>query len=273
MPAPLLAFTAFNIHMGFGTGRCRAGVLRGVSMGATRGETVFLVGPSGSGKTTLLSILGCILTPDDGQLTIMGKDMAGMRPEQLSAFRRRHLGFIFQNFHLFPNLSALDNIRLALSMRGQSLRQATDQAADLLNQVGLWHRSHLRPAQLSTGECQRVAVARSLVNAPAILFADEPTASLDADNGQAVMKLLSRLVQERNVTLVVVTHDSRIFPFADRILQLEQGRLVHPDKASDSGPPPSVGQASSLVRPPWTSEDACPTSPDMPPNGRKELVA
>jgi putative ABC transport system ATP-binding protein len=122
-------------------------------------------------------------------------------------------------------------------MRGIRLREASDRAADYLNQVGIWHRSHLRPGQLSTGECQRVAVARSLAHAPAILFADEPTASLDADNGQAVMKLLARLVQERNVTLVVVTHDNRIFPFADRILRLEQGRLVHPEKPTAPGSP------------------------------------
>ena len=236
MPAPQLVFRAFNIHKGFGTGRSRAGVLRGVSLGATRGETLFLIGPSGSGKTTLLSILGCILSPDDGSLQVMGQEVAHLTPRQRTELRRRHFGFIFQNFHLFPNLNSLDNIRLALTMRGVPLREAGERAADLLNQVGLWHRCNVRPAQLSTGECQRVAVARALASGPALLLADEPTASLDAANGQAVMKLLTRLAHDRGVTLVVVTHDERIFPFADRILRLEEGRLVHPKSPPASGP-------------------------------------
>jgi putative ABC transport system ATP-binding protein len=191
------------------------------------GETVFLVGPSGSGKTTLLSILGCILTPDHGNVRVLGQEVSRMTPEELTAFRRNNLGFIFQTFNLFPTLSALDNVRLALVMRGVGSRAATDRAKDLLNQVGLFHRALSRPAQLSTGECQRVAVARALADDPAVLFADEPTASLDAENGQAVMKLLTRLVQERGLTLVVVTHDNRIFPYADRILRLEDGCLAH----------------------------------------------
>jgi putative ABC transport system ATP-binding protein len=220
------AIVATDIFKGFGSGQRQSTVLRGVSMQVKRGETVFLVGPSGSGKTTLLSILGCILTLDAGELRVLDRDVTKLKPDDLTAFRRERLGFIFQNFNLFPTLSALDNIRLALTMRGTKLGQATDQAANLLNQVGLWHRSHLRPAQLSTGECQRVAVARALADDPAILFADEPTASLDAQNGQSILKLLTRLVQYRCVTLVVVTHDSRIAGFADRILRIEDGRFT-----------------------------------------------
>lgn len=228
---------AQDVHKSFGSGPRRAPILRGVSLEVARGEIVLLVGPSGSGKTTFLSILGCILTPDEGRLRVLGQDMSQLRPAQLTAFRRQHLGFIFQSFNLFPTLSALDNIRLALTIRGVPLQAATGRAAELLDQVGLGSRARLRPAQLSTGECQRVAVARALADAPAILFADEPTASLDAENGQAVMRLLARLVQERGLTLVVVTHDDRIFPYADRILRLEDGRLTHEWTVARSGPP------------------------------------
>jgi putative ABC transport system ATP-binding protein len=173
---------------------------------------------------------------------VLGKEVSRLDSQQLTAFRRHHLGFIFQSFNLFPTLSALDNIRLALTMRGGSLRTATRQAADLLAQMGLGRRSHLRPAQLSTGECQRVAIARALADCPAVLFADEPTASLDAENGQAVMTLLTRLARERGVTLVTVTHDNRIFPFADRILHLEDGHLAREWSAPHSATcqPPSA---------------------------------
>ncbi len=217
---------AENIGKTFGAGQRRAVVLRDVSLSVSAGEVVFLVGPSGSGKTTLLSILGCILTPDSGRVRIRGVEVSRLSSQQLTAFRRQHLGFIFQSFNLFPTLSALDNVRLALTMRGAALRTATKQAADLLEQLGLGRRAHLRPAQLSTGECQRVAVARALADCPSILFADEPTASLDAENGQNILTLLTRLTRERGVTLVTVTHDNRIFSFADRILCLEDGSLT-----------------------------------------------
>lgn len=217
---------AENISKSFGTGSRRAVILRDVSLSVSAGEVVFLVGPSGSGKTTLLSILGCILTPDRGRVEVLGKEVSRMDARQLTTFRREHLGFIFQSFNLFPTLSALDNIRLAVTMRGGSLRTSTRQAADLLEQMGLGQRGHLRPAQLSTGECQRVAIARALADCPTILFADEPTASLDAENGQAVMTLLTGLARERGATLITVTHDVRIFSYADRILHLEDGALT-----------------------------------------------
>lgn len=226
LTASPLAILARGVHKSFGEGINRTPVLTGAGLGIQRGKVVFLVGPSGSGKTTLLSILGCILTPDGGSLQVLGQEVAGMPVEALTAFRRQHLGFIFQTFNLFPTLSALDNIALSLVMRGEPLPAAQECAHDLLGKVGLAPRAHLRPGQLSTGECQRVAVARALANAPAILLADEPTASLDATNGQAVLQLLTGLVRERGVTLVVVTHDNRIFSYADRILHLENGRLI-----------------------------------------------
>jgi putative ABC transport system ATP-binding protein len=216
---------ARDIHKSFGSGSNCAVILRGITLSITRGETVFLVGPSGSGKTTLLSILGCILSPDKGEVEVLGRAIAGLPPEQRAEFRRQHLGFVFQNLYLFPTLSALDNVRMALCIREQSAREASARALNLLEEVGLRARAGLRPGQLSTGECQRVAVARALAGDPAILFADEPTAALDAENGQAIMQLLARLVRERGSTLAVVTHDARIISFADRIITLEDGRL------------------------------------------------
>ncbi len=235
---------ARDLSKSFGVGARRARILHGVSLTVARGETVFLVGPSGSGKTTLLSILGCLLTPDEGSLRVLGHEIGGMNTDGLTAFRRRYVGFIFQSFNLFPTLSAHDNICLTLNVRGVSSRAARVQASRLLETLGLEHRAHLYPAHLSTGECQRVAIARALADSPALLFADEPTASLDAENGQRVMGLLTHLTRERGVTLVVVTHDSRIDAFADRILRLEDGRFR---------------QESSMVRmseaPPFATDD------------------
>jgi putative ABC transport system ATP-binding protein len=221
----------------FGSGERRTPILRGAGMGAASGEAVFLVGPSGSGKTTLLSVLGCILSPDEGSVQVLGQEVATLSRRDLTAFRRQHLGFIFQSFNLFPTLSALDNIALVLTMRGERLTAARKRAADLLDQVGLSERLSLKPAQLSGGECQRVAIARALANDPAVILADEPTAALDAENGQSVLRLLTGLVRERGATLVVVTHDNRIFRFADRILHLENGRLTHGWNPAVSRPP------------------------------------
>jgi putative ABC transport system ATP-binding protein len=242
-----------DVYKSYGSGQRRTPILYGISLEVARGETIFLVGPSGSGKTTLLSLLGCILTPDRGSVRVLRREVAGMRPDQLTTFRRDHLGFIFQTFNLFPTLSARDNVRLALAMRGRSSKESNARACELLEQVGLGHRRDLRPAQLSIGECQRVAIARALANQPAILLADEPTASLDAENGQAVMRLLTRLAHDRGTTLVIVTHDNRILSFADRILHLEDGYLVN----EESSTPPS---RSAIDRFPFgRRSETCPT--------------
>jgi putative ABC transport system ATP-binding protein len=257
MGFPQPALRVCNVRKSFGTGPQRAPILRGVDMEVRSGETIFLVGPSGSGKTTLLSILGCILKADQGSVQVFGQEVTRMGHEQLTAFRRSHLGFIFQSFNLFPTLSALDNIRLTLCMRGQPLKAATAEAQELLILVGLDDRMHLRPGQLSTGECQRVAIARALADRPALLLADEPTASLDAENGQTVMHLLTCLVRDRGATLIVVTHDSRIYPFADRILRLEDGRLTGEWKPAEL-----VGR---IANPPY--------EPERSPAFLEELVA
>jgi putative ABC transport system ATP-binding protein len=227
---------AQDIQKGFGTGRRRQPVLRGLDLAVADAETVYLVGPSGSGKTTLLSILGCILTPDQGSVHVLGQEVTLLSSVQRTTFRRHHIGFIFQSFNLFPTLSALDNVRLALSMQGVPLKVATHRALDLLDQVGLGSRARLWPAQLSSGECQRVAVARALAADPVILLADEPTAALDADNGQVIMQMLQQLVQERGGALIVVTHDERIFPFADRIFRLQDGHLAREGTTGGSKP-------------------------------------
>jgi putative ABC transport system ATP-binding protein len=221
-----LTLVARDVWMSYGAGPRRQTILHGISLDVAAGETVYLTGPSGSGKTTLLSILGCILTPDQGSVKVLGEEVARMTTQERAAFRQCHVGLVFQSCNLFPTLSAVDNIRLVLSIQGVGLKTATARAEELLDQVGLASRGRLRPAQLSGGECQRVAVARALASRPALLFADEPTASLDAENGQAILALLTRLVRQHGVTLVVVTHDERIFPFADRILRLEDGHLI-----------------------------------------------
>jgi putative ABC transport system ATP-binding protein len=251
---------ARDVHKGFGPARDRTPIVRGVSLAVERGETVFLVGPSGSGKTTLLSLLGCILTPDRGNVEVLGRDVSALRPEQRAALRRDHLGFIFQNFNLFPTLSALDNVRMALTLRGVPRREALARAAELIGRVGLSHRARLRPPRLSTGECQRIAIARALAGDPAILLADEPTASLDAENGQLVMEMLAALARDRALTLLIVTHDSRIYHFADRILRLEDGRLADPRREA---PVPGL-DATPLDVVNWA---------DLPHRGRKEIPA
>jgi len=231
------ALSARDVHKGYGSGAARAAILRGISMEVRSGEIVFLVGPSGSGKSTLLSILGCLLTPDCGTVEIFGHNVGQFTSAARTDFRGENLGFVFQNFNLFPTLSALDNVCLALTMRGVSLREARRRSLDVLGQVGLTRRALLSPGQLSTGECQRVAIARALAHAPQLLFADEPTASLDAENGQTVMELLSQMARSRGMALVVVTHDNRIFSFSDRVLHLENGRL----QEATASPAPAYG--------------------------------
>jgi putative ABC transport system ATP-binding protein len=207
-------------------GAVTARVLEGVELTVNRGECAFLAGPSGSGKTTLLSILGCILAADEGRVELFGQDLAGLEPHQRTLLRRGRIGFVFQRFHLIRGLTALENVCVPMSLRGIAARQARSRASELLDAVGLTAQLHAHPLTLSAGQCQRVAIARALANDPQLVLADEPTASLDATNGQEVMRLLRRLVTQEGKTAVVVTHDPRIFSFADSIHWLENGRIV-----------------------------------------------
>ena len=200
------------------------------------GECVFLAGPSGSGKTTLLSIVGCILTPDRGRVRILDQDVLALDGPGRVTMRRDRIGFVFQRFHLIRGLTALDNVSVPLVLRGTPRRAAHRRAADLLDSVGLADKAAAQPQNLSAGQCQRVALARALAGDPQLILADEPTASLDAANGPEMMKLLRRLTTDEGKTAIVVTHDQRIFPFADRVLWLENGRVVETELSAPASP-------------------------------------
>jgi putative ABC transport system ATP-binding protein len=210
--------------LGHGAGQVEA--LKGVSLSLKGGELVLLMGPSGSGKTTLLSILGCLMTPTSGTVRIKGRSIADADPETLARLRRDHIGFIFQSYHLFPTLTATDNVRLALDVRGENSSRAVAKSQDALAMVGLAHKTHAFPRELSGGEQQRVAIARAIVGNASTILADEPTAALDSENGHAIMTLLSEIAKDPSRGVLVVTHDPRILPFADRVVRIEDGRIV-----------------------------------------------
>jgi putative ABC transport system ATP-binding protein len=216
--------------LGHGAGRVQA--LKGVSLSLRGGELVLLMGPSGSGKTTLLSILGCLMTPTSGVVRVRGRPIADLDPEALARIRRNQVGFIFQSYHLFPTLTAEDNVRLALDVRGE--RSQREAARDVLGMVGLAHKTKAFPRELSGGEQQRVAIARAIVGKASAILADEPTGALDAQNGQAVMTLLAGIAKDQSRGVLVVTHDPRILPFASRIVHIEDGRIVGEETGSEA---------------------------------------
>ncbi len=241
--APVLEATDVIKELGQGAGLVRA--LKGVSVSLNPGELTLLMGPSGSGKTTLLSILGCILGPTSGSIRVAGTPTGNLGPEALAEVRRRHIGFVFQSYNLFPTLSAEENVRLALDVRGRRGRLAADQAREALTKVGLSHKFKSYPGNMSGGEQQRVAVARALASAPSLLLADEPTAALDSENGQSVMQLLSEIAKDKSHAVLAVTHDHRTLPYADRIIHIEDGLIVgdeRPERVRDAivTPPPTI---------------------------------
>ncbi len=217
---------ARGIWKNYQTGTISTPVLRGIDFDVSRGECLFLVGPSGSGKTTLLSVLGCVLTADEGSLNILGQDVMQFTPHDQARFRREKIGFVFQRFHLFDALTAEENVRVALDLLHWPKSQSIPAARELLGKVGLGDHASRRVTQLSMGQKQRVALARALAGDPELILADEPTASLDAESGLNAMRLLKELCQQMGKTVIVVTHDSRIFPMADRMLKLADGRVV-----------------------------------------------
>ncbi|MBX7110971.1 MAG: ABC transporter ATP-binding protein [Dehalococcoidia bacterium] len=197
-----------------------------VTLVVPEGRVVVVLGPSGSGKTTLLSIAGCLLSPTEGSVRIVGNEVTSMSERQLPAVRLRHIGFVFQTFNLLDPLTALENVLMPMNLAGRGDARARSRARDLLVELGLEHRVGSRPAELSAGERQRVAIARALANEPALVLADEPTANLDSASGQRVMRLLSGLVRAGAAkALVVVTHDQRVLEFADETYWMEDGRL------------------------------------------------
>jgi putative ABC transport system ATP-binding protein len=217
---------AVDVVKWLGKGAAQVQALKGVSLALRGGELTLLMGPSGSGKTTLLSILGCMLTPTRGTIRLGGRPTEGAGPEELARLRREHVGFIFQSYHLFPTLTAADNVRLALDVRGENSARAVVKAKDALAMVGLAHKTNAFPLELSGGEQQRVAIARAIVGHPSAVLADEPTASLDGENGNAIMTLLADIAKDSSRGVLVVAHDTRILPFADRVVHIEDGRIV-----------------------------------------------
>ena len=218
--------TAKNIVKDLGQGAGLVRALDSVDIELFPGELTLLMGPSGSGKTTLLSILGCILAPTSGEVEINSQSLAGLGPEQLAEVRRQHIGFIFQSYNLFPTLTALENVRIALNVRGTGAAETIIRAENALREVGLGHRLNNYPSNLSGGEQQRVAVARAIASAPSVILADEPTAALDSENGHAVMALLAEIAKDKSRTVLAVTHDPRTHPYADRIIRIEDGQIV-----------------------------------------------
>lgn len=214
----------------FGTGALAVSALKGVDLTVQRGEFLMLVGPSGSGKTTLLSMLGCVLTPSTGDLALFG-EIVSKRPEsEMPRLRLAYIGFVFQAHNLIASLSALDNVAFQLELRGATRKAALREGRELLDRVGLGAKLDKRPRELSGGQRQRVAIARAVAGAPPLILADEPTASLDAESGLMVTEMLRELARERGHTVVVVTHDSRIFQLADRIVHIEDGLITQQER-------------------------------------------
>lgn len=217
--------SARNLDKVYGAG-VRVEALRNASLEVTRGEFVAIMGPSGSGKSTLLNILSGLEPPSAGQLLIDAADVGGMSDSARTLFRRRKIGFIFQQFNLLSIYSAAENVALPLRLERVPVATAAERAAQMLDLVGLAHRRDHLPSQLSGGEQQRVAIARALISDPALILADEPTGNLDSASGEAVITLLRRLVDERQQTLVMVTHDADVAQRADRIIQMRDGQIV-----------------------------------------------
>lgn len=213
---------AKNIQKTFGV----LPVLKGVDFCADAGEVVAIVGASGAGKSTLLQILGTLLTPDAGTLRIGGTDVLRLSQRELSAFRNREIGFVFQAHHLLPEFSALENVMIPALIGGENPRQAREKAMTLLQTVGLSGRMQHKPSELSGGEQQRVAIARALINAPAILFADEPTGNLDSRTKQEIHALFFQLREKLNQTIVIVTHDAGLAKLCDRTCTLQDGEWL-----------------------------------------------
>jgi putative ABC transport system ATP-binding protein len=210
----------------FEEGSQRVEVLRGVSVTVAPGEVVALEGPSGSGKTTLLSIMGCILTPTSGDITVAGERVDATRPAQLRDVRRRSIGFVFQQYNLFPALTALENVEYALNVKGEKGRRAHEEATSALTRVGLGDRLHFLPRDLSGGQKQRVAIARALAGSPPVILADEPTANLDTAAGTQILELFRDLAKSESRGLVIVTHDPKVRAVADRVVGIRDGRLA-----------------------------------------------
>ncbi len=221
--SPLLA--AKGVRMSYQIGPRAIEVLRGIDLEVQAGEFIVLRGASGAGKSTLLHLLGGLDTPSAGEVHALGRHLSRLSGDDLARFRSAHVGFIFQAYHLLPELDALENVALPARLARTPLAQATERAKGLLERVGLGHRLDHRPSELSGGEQQRVAIARALVNQPTLLLADEPTGNLDSHTGGEILKLLAEIHRETNITLLIATHDDRLATLAPRCLRLVDGEI------------------------------------------------
>jgi putative ABC transport system ATP-binding protein len=220
-----------GVTKSFGAGGSLTQALRGVDLDVPYGELLMLVGPSGCGKTTLISIVAGTLEPTGGEVIVLGEDLVAMRPGRKVRFRREHVGFVFQSYNLLPALTAVENAAVPLLIAGWRRRRAVEAAADVLERLGLGDRLTRLPGELSGGQQQRVAIARALGHDPRLLICDEPTSALDAENGRITMELISRIAVQPDRVVIVVTHDSRVYSFADRIAAMEDGRIVSVEAA------------------------------------------
>ncbi|MBE1160096.1 ABC transporter ATP-binding protein [Dyella acidiphila] len=220
------ALQALNVRKSFVSGRLESTVLHDLTLDVRAGELTLIAGPSGCGKSTLLAILSGLQPADAGQVRALGHELGGMSMRALEHFRLQHTGFVFQGFNLFPALSALEQVELPLSYMGLAKSAARRRAVESLEEVGLGPRMQLLPAELSGGEKQRVAIARALAKQPELLFADEPTSALDAANGQIVIDILHRIARNHGTTVLCVSHDPRLVGHADRVLAMEDGRIL-----------------------------------------------
>ncbi len=210
----------------YGSGDTRVPALRGIDLEVNPGEMLMLVGPSGSGKTTLISIIAGVLERDDGECLVFGHDFRHMSHREKAFYRGKNIGFVFQMFNLIPTLSAAENVAAPLLINGVKRREALNIAREILSRVGMGDRTHSLPQELSGGQQQRVAIARALVHNPKLIVCDEPTSALDHVTGHKVMELMREVAVGDERVLIVVTHDSRIFEFADRIAKMDDGRII-----------------------------------------------
>jgi putative ABC transport system ATP-binding protein len=239
MSEPRHALRATGLTKRFKTGRTYIEVLKSVDFDAQHGDVTMVMGPSGSGKSTLIATLSGLLKPDGGHVQALDQDdLWRLRPGRIDRFRLDHCGFIFQGFNLFSALTALQQVTTVLKYTGLSPAEARARAITSLTEVGLANRLNQRPSELSGGEKQRVAIARALAKQPKLLFADEPTSALDGENGQIVIKLLQRAAKIHDAAVICVTHDPRLEAYADRVIHIEDGRILD-DRRTASAPEPS----------------------------------
>jgi len=229
---PNTAIKANQLAKWFGEGAAKTQAVRDVSFEAYFGEMLYIVGPSGSGKTTLLSMISGILRPNSGTVIVEGKDLWNLPEDEIADFRLNTIGFVFQDYHLFPRLTTVENVAIPLILKKRDWDESMHEATECLGIVGLKERADLHPVKLSGGEQQRVAIARAMVSRPDILILDEPTASLDGDTGKAIIQFVKANILNEHRCIVIVTHDSRILEFASEIMKMEDGRLVGIERVS-----------------------------------------